>query len=1067
MIVQKKTAKKCLRFAIPTFLSLALGCGSGPRSSLKLVAPGEPLRVNSPNQIRAILVGQNEVNQDVTDSVRWIISGESASIDKGAITCHKPGSLSIHASLDELETSATLSCAGQNVPVISDPPSAPSPFPSGSGPNAAPNDPPVTVPNPSVIGVAFHTTPKTVRSEDPYQFKILAIYSDGTTSDQTSNAIWSVDSNIAHISPTGLALCNLAGTATVTAQLYGHSTSASFACTLRRVTPMAGFGDHAQTFDGPFASWINVKTAFGAKGDGVTDDTQALQAALNSIQGQPGVLWLPEGTYVISSTLRLRAAQEFTIIGEEPRSTVIEWHGPVGGTMLSLEGCAWFRLARLWWDGKDRAGVGIHIASTLSDGENYPTFDTLEDQKLSHVGMGLEIGFAGETTVQRVTFDHNTVAGISLEDWNALNFNVVDSLFVDCAIGVTNYYGSGAFNVSNSVFIRSTAADMMMGNTGPFSERQNISVDSKAFFVAGQIGAGANVILQANTIIHPTQTPIQISNPGPITVLDNQFLQLDPSLNILSAPSGNKVGVFAMGNQFAVPIPYSGNFGQIASIDESPYPSDQESAPPIPADVYIPAPSHRPVFEVPKSAVSSVIQAIVDSAASLPDAVIHFSGSYLIDQTIVVSGTNHVVLTGDGPTTLLRGTTQLSGPVLQVTGNKVQLENLTIAGASNQTQNADLELDVDDKPSTSIHCDQCKTFFSPIAFQAIGLDHASVDFRIGAINADNYGASIGGGPTRRAGNLTLGRIDAFMTSIDAYTVGDGGHFLVEDGWHDVGQGSRQFDLTGSVEVTHQGGSIYTSNNGAAMTSNQLSGKVSILGVITDSHFKTSAGDSANVAVAGTLQTTGDHILFKNLASTGQITQRINLASTNNYTPLPLADSAQTGADIEGMFGQTRTEYVAPRLANTIDGSTNIGLHRVLLTSSTIGLLVAPKHPQSTPYYSITPSLVLEKDTEGTGSCSTGIALGGKWTLEFGDDGFFGLKNNGQFLSEAVPDSVLTLSSLFAYAGQRWSAFPVGDGTFIIVNRASGKVLTRDMTGCAYLDHDEAIESQHWRLEPVN
>ena len=35
-----------------------------------------------------------------------------------------------------------------------------------------------------------------------------------------------------------------------------------------------------EEFSGPFASWKNVKTVFGAKGDGVTDDAPAINAAL-------------------------------------------------------------------------------------------------------------------------------------------------------------------------------------------------------------------------------------------------------------------------------------------------------------------------------------------------------------------------------------------------------------------------------------------------------------------------------------------------------------------------------------------------------------------------------------------------------------------------------------------------------------------------------------------------------------------------------------------------------------------------------------------------------------------
>ena len=50
---------------------------------------------------------------------------------------------------------------------------------------------------------------------------------------------------------------------------------------------------------------INVKVAYGAKGDGTTDDTSALQAAIRDHVGQFkfGILYLPKGTYIISQPL--------------------------------------------------------------------------------------------------------------------------------------------------------------------------------------------------------------------------------------------------------------------------------------------------------------------------------------------------------------------------------------------------------------------------------------------------------------------------------------------------------------------------------------------------------------------------------------------------------------------------------------------------------------------------------------------------------------------------------------------------------------------------------------------
>jgi len=69
----------------------------------------------------------------------------------------------------------------------------------------------------------------------------------------------------------------------------------------------AGVGAVATTVEDQLLniqSWsVNVKDApFYAKGDGVTDDTAAIQAAINS-QGTGGYVFIPKGDYLVTSQL--------------------------------------------------------------------------------------------------------------------------------------------------------------------------------------------------------------------------------------------------------------------------------------------------------------------------------------------------------------------------------------------------------------------------------------------------------------------------------------------------------------------------------------------------------------------------------------------------------------------------------------------------------------------------------------------------------------------------------------------------------------------------------------------
>ena len=69
------------------------------------------------------------------------------------------------------------------------------------------------------------------------------------------------------------------------------------------------------------AGVLNVKE-FGAKGDGVTDDTKAIQAALNAYPNGGRIIYLPNGTYLISETLSWPAGTPGT--GNEYKHTILQ-----------------------------------------------------------------------------------------------------------------------------------------------------------------------------------------------------------------------------------------------------------------------------------------------------------------------------------------------------------------------------------------------------------------------------------------------------------------------------------------------------------------------------------------------------------------------------------------------------------------------------------------------------------------------------------------------------------------------------------------------------------------------
>jgi hypothetical protein len=143
---------------------------------------------------------------------------------------------------------------------------------------------------------------------------------------------------------------NRDGSVNITDQLIARASVDTAATALQYFTAPT-LADPGTT--GSFSAVFNVKN-YGATGNGTTDDTAALQAAINALSAaRHGLLYLPSGTYRIDTLMYLQNLSNFEIrgTGATLMATSAEESVDIGGDLLRLDGCSNFTLSGLTFDG--------------------------------------------------------------------------------------------------------------------------------------------------------------------------------------------------------------------------------------------------------------------------------------------------------------------------------------------------------------------------------------------------------------------------------------------------------------------------------------------------------------------------------------------------------------------------------------------------------------------------------------------------------------------------------------------------------------------------------------------
>lgn len=234
---------------------------------------------------------------------------------------------------------------------------------------------------------------------------------------------------------------------------------------------------------GKLSPIIDVVTDFGATGNGSTDDTTAIQNALNAAYGTSGAphegsittggagvflnrpVFFPPGKYKITSPLTLTRTRGAHVFGAGRFVTTIQ--NTSGGSVFVTNGCEYSKFEQMQlltsstgvcfdldWDG---TGSSCALQS-----------NTFRELYFDGGAYGLRIGHGGfmgsENTIQNCYFANHTTAGVATRNANALQNSVYGGNISGCAIGIWVFSGSVPI-ISGVGFQNQTDADIAVDNT--------------------------------------------------------------------------------------------------------------------------------------------------------------------------------------------------------------------------------------------------------------------------------------------------------------------------------------------------------------------------------------------------------------------------------------------------------------------------------------------------------------------------------------------------------------------------------------------------------------------------
>jgi len=408
----------------------------------------------------------------------------------------------------------------------------------------------------------------------------------------------------------------------------------------------------------PRSNWVNVKTDVTPKavGDGVADDTAALQAALNGIKAGSAV-YIPAGTYRITQTLDFNQARPTgVLIVGNGATTIIKWDGPDGGRMFWAHGgMPDSRYVGITWNGGGKAGIGIDHASK--------TFETeVIHQHQAFIGFtdcGIRIGSRDPNSKENraetaeIVYDNCLFekCGIAVA---FILFNDYDNTFTgcefrNCGTGLKDIHGN--FYARDCHFQGSTVVDINMQSEHGSSVRRCTSVGSRSFIDAHSPVAPLT-IQDCHVAGWTNPEGAILLNNAPVTMFDCSFAKAPGEKPPVKLMHGNQPVVASQNSVEKGPLVDPKGPGKVFEV-----PAGKVKGSLTSAEQTFLADTVQPIgkiFDAKRDfgAVgngiaddTAAIQKAIDAARAAGNNALAYipSGSYVIKETIKVNGADYRV----------------------------------------------------------------------------------------------------------------------------------------------------------------------------------------------------------------------------------------------------------------------------------------------------------------------------------------------------------------------------------------------------------------------------------------